>query len=97
MTDAVKSGAYPSMEWPSSLDIPLKASEEVVSIDLETDLPDDPADLKTLLVEEGSDKEHWLTIAIAYCNHGKTAEGIRLIEMALESFGTTENATLHTF
>lgn len=97
MTDAVKSGAYPSMEWPSSLDIPLKASEEVVSIDLETDLPDDPADLKTLLVEEGSDKEHWLTIAIAYCNHGKTAEGIRLIEMALESFGTTENAALHTF
>lgn len=95
--EAVKSGAYPSMEWPTSLDIPLKASEEVVSIDLGTDLPDDPADLKTLLVEEGSDKEHWLTIAIAYCNHGKTAEGIRLIEMALESFENTENAALHTF
>lgn len=92
-----KSGIYPSMEWPSALDIPLKASEEVVSIDLETDLPDDPGDLRTLLVEEGSDKEHWLTIAIAYCNHGKTAEGIRLIEMALETFGSGENAALHTF
>ena len=42
--EAMNGGGYPSMEWPSSLDIPLKASEEVVSIDLKTDLPDDPAD-----------------------------------------------------
>lgn len=85
------------MQWPSSLDIPLKASEEVVSIDLKTDLPDDPADLRTLLVEEGSDKEHWLTIAVAYCNQGKTSEGIRLAEMALETFDNSENGSLHTF
>lgn len=95
--EAVKSDGYPAMEWPSSLDIPLKASEEVVSIDLKTDLPDDPADLKTLLVEEGSDKEHWLTIAVAYCNQGKTNEGIRLAKMALETFDNSENGSLHTF
>ena len=71
MTNAMKVEGYPSMEWPTSLDIPLKASEELVGIDLETDLPDDPTDLKTLLVEENSEKEHWLTIALAYCNHGK--------------------------
>ncbi|EHN00349.1 Ctr9p [Saccharomyces cerevisiae x Saccharomyces kudriavzevii VIN7] len=85
------------MEWPTSLDIPLKASEELVGIDLETDLPDDPTDLKTLLVEESSEKEHWLTIALAYCNHGKTNEGIKLIEMALNVFQNSERASLHTF
>ncbi|QLQ80673.1 hypothetical protein HG537_0E00260 [Torulaspora globosa] len=95
--ESTNSGSYPPMEWPTSLDIPLKASEEVVSIDLKTDLPDDPADLKTLLVEEGSDKEHWLTIAVAYCNQGKTSEGIRLAEMALEALENSENGSLHTF
>ncbi|CAI6747904.1 ASN_HP2_G0045720.mRNA.1.CDS.1 [Saccharomyces cerevisiae] len=97
MTNAMKVEGYPSMEWPTSLDIPLKASEELVGIDLETDLPDDPTDLKTLLVEENSEKEHWLTIALAYCNHGKTNEGIKLIEMALDVFQNSEKASLHTF
>ncbi|CCK72626.1 Ctr9p KNAG_0K02630 [Huiozyma naganishii CBS 8797] len=87
---------YPSVAWPTVLDIPLKASEELVSIDLETDLPDDPADLRTLLVEESSDKEHWLTIAIAYCNQGKIQDGIALIRMALEVFHGAERASLHT-
>lgn len=97
MANTIKVEGYPSMEWPTSLDIPLKASEELVGIDLETDLPDDPTDLKTLLVEESSEKEHWLTIALAYCNHGKTNEGIRLIEMALDVFQNSERASLHTF
>ncbi|CAI7338342.1 BEM_collapsed_G0049730.mRNA.1.CDS.1 [Saccharomyces cerevisiae] len=79
MTNAMKVEGYPSMEWPT-------LQEELVGIDLETDLPDDPTDLKTLLVEENSEKEHWLTIALAYCNHGKTNEGIKLIEMALDVF-----------
>ncbi|KAI8390429.1 related to RNA polymerase-associated protein CTR9 [Nakaseomyces glabratus] len=94
---AVANEMYPKMEWSSSLDIPLKASEELVSIDLETDLPDDAADLKTLLVEESSDKEHWLTIAIAYCNQGRTSQGIRLIELALDVFEGAGKASLHTF
>ncbi|CCE66317.1 hypothetical protein TPHA_0P01590 [Tetrapisispora phaffii CBS 4417] len=89
--------SYPSMQWSTALDIPLKASEEVVSIDLETDLPDDPSDLRTLLVEESSDKEHWLTIALAYCHQGKVTDGIKLIEMALEAFRNTDKAPLHTF
>ncbi|CAI4050738.1 hypothetical protein SKDZ_15G0140 [Saccharomyces kudriavzevii ZP591] len=97
MENTIKVEGYPSMEWPTSLDIPLKASEELVGIDLETDLPDDPTDLKTLLVEESSEKEHWLTIALAYCNHGKTNEGIKLIEMALNVFQNSERASLHTF
>lgn len=95
--ETIGTSGYPSIEWPGSLDIPLRASEEVVSIDLDKDLPDDPADLKTLLVEEGSDKEHWLTIAEAYCNHGKTDAGIRLIEMALDTFENKDKAPLHTF
>ncbi|GAV52868.1 hypothetical protein ZYGR_0AI01500 [Zygosaccharomyces rouxii] len=95
--EVASASGYPVMELPKLLDIPLKASEEVVSINLETDLPDDPADLRTLLVEEGSDKEHWLTIAIAYCNSGNTKQGIRLVEMALETFDNTEKAPLYTF
>ncbi|CCH62681.1 hypothetical protein TBLA_0I00160 [Henningerozyma blattae CBS 6284] len=89
--------SYPLLKWPASLDIPLKASEEVVSIDLETDLPDNPSDLKTLLVEEGSAKEHWLTIAAAYCNQGKLSEGIKLAQLALDVFEHEEKATIYTF
>lgn len=88
---------YPAMEWAKVLDIPLKASEELVSIDLETDLPDDAADLKTLLVEESSDKEHWVTIAIAYCNQGNVEQGIKLINLALDVFEGSLKASLHTF
>lgn len=90
---------YPAMLWPTSLDIPLKASEEVVSIDLETDLPSDPNDLKTLLIEENSDREHWLTIAIAYCNQNKILEGIKLGELALENFNNDdfEKSAINTF
>lgn len=95
--EVASTSGYPVMELPILLDIPLKASEEVVSINLQTDLPDDPADLRTLLVEEGSDKEHWLTIAIAYCNSGNTLQGIRLVEMALETFDSSEKAPLYTF
>lgn len=91
------STTYPSMEWPKALDIPLKASEELVSIDLETDLPENPADLRTLLVEESSEREHWLTIAAAYCNQGHVDAGISLIEMALEEFPGPDQASLHTF
>lgn len=88
---------YPVNKWPATLDIPLKAFEEVVSIDLENDLPEDPNDLKTLLIEESSGKEHWITIAAAYCNHGKINEGIQLIEMAVEVFQGVQSAPLHTF
>ncbi|AEY99220.1 FAGR398Wp [Eremothecium gossypii FDAG1] len=88
---------YSKARFPTSLDIPLRDSEEVVSIDLENDLPDDPADLKTLLVEESSDKEHWLTIAAAYCNHEMVDAGIKLIEMGLEVFHGTQSAPLYSF
>lgn len=96
-TSAVDLSSYPSMDWPTTLDIPLKASEELVSIDLNTDLPDDPNDLRTLLVEENSDKEHWLMIAIAYCNHGMLEGGIKLIQIALDIFRDYDKASLYTF
>ncbi|SCU84172.1 LADA_0D00254g1_1 [Lachancea dasiensis] len=89
-------GAYPSAEWSTTLDIPLKDSEEVVSIDLVNDLPEDPADLKTLLVEENSDKEHWITIAIAYSQRGSLSECISLVQMALEVFQGPQSGPLHT-
>ncbi|AET37767.1 Ctr9p Ecym_2007 [Eremothecium cymbalariae DBVPG len=88
---------YPKTKFATSLDIPLRDSEEVVSIDLENDLPEDPADLKTLLVEERSDKEHWLTIGVAYCNHGMVEAGIKLIEMAFEVLQGPQSASLYGF
>ncbi|BAP70608.1 RNA polymerase-associated protein CTR9 [Kluyveromyces marxianus] len=88
---------YPVAQWPDSLDIPLKESEEVVSIDLKNDLPEDPQDLTTLLVEEQSDKEHWLTIAASYCNNGKVKEGVKLAEQALDHFSGKQTASIHTF
>ncbi|CEP61048.1 Ctr9p LALA0_S02e05578g [Lachancea lanzarotensis] len=92
----ISHGEYPSVKWNTSLDIPLKDSEEVVSIDLVNDLPEDPSDLKTLLVEENSDKEHWLTIAIAYSQCGMLKESISLVQMALEVFQGPQSAALHT-
>lgn len=88
---------YPQAHWPGNLDIPLRESEEVVSIDLKNDLPEDPQDLTTLLVEENSDREHWLTIAGSYCNSGKTREGIKLAEQALSHFPDNQSALIHTF
>ncbi|SCU98999.1 LANO_0F00430g1_1 [Lachancea nothofagi CBS 11611] len=87
---------YPSVNWSTTLDIPLKDSEEVVSIDLVNDLPEDPGDLKTLLVEENSDKEHWLVIAIAYSQRGLLKECISLLQMALEVFQGPQSGPLHT-
>ncbi|SCU82677.1 LAMI_0C00430g1_1 [Lachancea mirantina] len=91
------SAPYPKLEWQTNLDIPLKASEEVVSIDLQNDLPDDPADLRTLLVEEGSDKAYWLSIALAYCNQEKVKESVELIKVALDVFQGPQSAWLHSF
>ncbi|CAG99121.1 Ctr9p [Kluyveromyces lactis] len=88
---------YPLAQWPNSLDIPLRESEEVVSIDLKNDLPEDPQDLTTLLVEEQSDKEHWLTIAASYCNNGSVKEGVKLAEQALSHFSDKQTASIHTF
>ncbi|AMD21083.1 HEL198Cp [Eremothecium sinecaudum] len=88
---------YPRAKCATSLDIPLRDSEEVVSIDLENDLPEDPADLRTLLVEESSDKEHWLTIAVAYCNKGMVDAGTALVKMALEVFQGPQSAMLYSF
>ncbi|CUS24976.1 LAQU0S23e00254g1_1 [Lachancea quebecensis] len=96
MDQGAKLVGYPDVSWSAVLDIPLKESEEVVSIDLQNDLPEDPNDLKTLLVEENSDKEHWLTIAIAYSNRGMIKECIRLVKMALEVFQGPQSASLHT-
>ncbi|SCU84390.1 LAME_0C09296g1_1 [Lachancea meyersii CBS 8951] len=96
MDSEVLNGEYPNVKWNTSLDIPLKDSEEVVSIDLVNDLPEDPSDLKTLLVEENSDKEHWLTIAIAYSQRGLLKECISLVQMALEVFQGPQSAALHT-
>ncbi|CAR24608.1 Ctr9p [Lachancea thermotolerans CBS 6340] len=96
MDQGAKSAGYPDVSWSAILDIPLKESEEVVSIDLQNDLPEDPNDLKTLLVEENSDKEHWLTIAIAYSNQGMIKECISLVKMALEVFQGPQSASLHT-
>lgn len=88
---------YHSARLARSLDIPLRDSDEVVSLDLENDLPEDPSDLKTLLVEESSDKEHWLSIGLAYCNRGMVDAGIKLVQMALEVFQGAQSGSLHSF
>ncbi|KAL6947783.1 hypothetical protein ACO0RG_000370 [Hanseniaspora osmophila] len=89
--------AYPVIQWDTTFDIPLKDSDEVVSIDLVNDLPPDPNELTSLLIEENANREHWLRIAIAYCNQNKLKEGIKLIELALDVFQGPLSSQLHTF
>ncbi|ODV92203.1 hypothetical protein CANCADRAFT_16634, partial [Tortispora caseinolytica NRRL Y-17796] len=82
-----------SIEYISSLDIPLKDASEVVTINLETELPDDPTELCNLLENESAPRLFWLAITAAYGRSGKLDEATEVINRALafSEFSSTED------
>ncbi|KAK9479314.1 hypothetical protein V1514DRAFT_291716 [Lipomyces japonicus] len=67
------------------IDIPLRDDQEVVTLNLDTDLPDDPTELCDLLDNEEAGRQFWLAIGTAYSRLGKIDEAIEVVNRALEA------------
>ncbi|KAK9464773.1 hypothetical protein V1512DRAFT_229890 [Lipomyces arxii] len=65
------------------IDIPLRDDQEVVTLNLDTDLPDDPTELCDLLENEDAGRQFWLAISTAYSKLGKIEEAIEVIMRGL--------------
>ncbi|KAK9365277.1 hypothetical protein V1509DRAFT_585655 [Lipomyces kononenkoae] len=67
------------------IDIPLRDDQEVVTLNLDTDLPDDPTELCDLLENEEAGRQFWLAIGTAYSKLGKIEEAIEVIMRGLKA------------
>ncbi|KAK7203647.1 hypothetical protein BZA70DRAFT_71265 [Myxozyma melibiosi] len=67
------------------IDIPLRDDQEVVTLNLDEDLPDDPTELCDLLENEEAGRQFWLAIGTAYSRFGKIDEAIEVIQRGLKA------------
>ncbi|KAK9494510.1 hypothetical protein V1508DRAFT_412628 [Lipomyces doorenjongii] len=67
------------------IDIPLRDDQEVVTLNLDTDLPDDPTELCDLLENEEAGRQFWLAIGTAYSRLEKIDEAIEVIMRGLKA------------
>lgn len=67
----------------SILEIPIEDGGQMVSIDLDNDLPEDPSEICTLLENEHSAPEYWLAIATAYARNGSVENAIEVVKTGL--------------
>ncbi|KAK9452877.1 hypothetical protein V1511DRAFT_490320 [Dipodascopsis uninucleata] len=72
-------------EISNVIDIPLRDDQEVVTINLDTDLPDDPTELCDLLENELAGRQFWLAIGTAYSRLGKIEEAIEVVNRGLKA------------
>ncbi|KAK9460004.1 uncharacterized protein V1516DRAFT_678623 [Lipomyces oligophaga] len=72
-------------EYSNVIDIPLRDDSEVVTMNLDTDLPDDPTELCDLLENEEAGRQFWLAIGTAYSRFGKIEEAIEVIQRGLNA------------
>lgn len=83
---------------PKVVDVPMDSIDEVVSIDLDTELSDDATELITFLLNEKAIPKYWLIVASAYANKGLISEARQVITAALERFANDHQAAIfHTF
>ncbi|KAK9474719.1 uncharacterized protein V1510DRAFT_411788 [Dipodascopsis tothii] len=68
------------------IDIPLRDDQEVVTLNLDTDLPDDPTELCDLLENELAGRQYWLAIGTAYSRLGKVEEAIEVVNRGLKAY-----------
>ncbi|ODQ65156.1 TPR-like protein [Nadsonia fulvescens var. elongata DSM 6958] len=66
------------------LDIPTGEEGEVVQLDLDNDLPEDPNDLCVFLENEKCDVQYWLAIGLAYSRKNLIDEGLEVIKRGME-------------
>ncbi|CCH43266.1 RNA polymerase-associated protein CTR9 [Wickerhamomyces ciferrii] len=81
----------------STVEVPMNDSNEVVTIDLEEELPEDPTDLCTLLENEHAAPHYWLLIAAVYANKSLVNEAMEVITTGLNLYQNSESAPFHTF
>jgi RNA polymerase-associated protein CTR9 len=84
----------------TNLDVPL-SNGEIVTINLDEELPEDLMELVSFLQTERCPVRLWLTVAQAYCWHGARAEAAKLVTAAMQALlsDTSDNAPvqLHGF
>jgi len=80
------------------IDVPIKGTEkEVVTIDFESELPDDPTDFCTLLENEEAASQYWAAIAAVYANKGMLNEAVEVMTTGLSLHRDAKAAPFHTF
>ncbi|KAK6891929.1 RNA polymerase-associated protein CTR9 [Candida tropicalis] len=85
------------IESLKTLDVPF--DNQVVSIDLQEELLDDPSDLIQLLTDQSSPKKYWIIIASAYAKIGKVEQSMKFIKAALNLsyFDNNDRITFESF
>ncbi|KAL6451524.1 CTR9 RNA polymerase-associated protein CTR9 [Candida maltosa Xu316] len=85
-------------ESSNTLDVPL-VDGQVVSIDLKTELSDDPSDLIQFLIDQKSQKQYWIIAASGYAKLGKVEESMKFIKAALglDYFSDNDIKTFESF
>lgn len=79
------------------IEVPIRGSLEVVTIDLESDLPEDPTELCTLLENESAETKYWTLVAAAYANKGMVSESFEVMNAGLKTFSGGDTSGFHTF
>lgn len=71
--------------------IPLQEEGEELDIDSPTDLPDDPEEIATVLINEGAQLQHWFAVARGYASIGKFLEADSIVKKAQnQSLGNSD-------
>lgn len=65
-----------------AISIPLQEEGEELDIDSPADLPDDPEEITTVLVNEGAQWQHWFAVAKGYSSLGKFKEAESVVNKA---------------
>jgi RNA polymerase-associated protein CTR9 len=91
-------GGMATFTAPKGLEVPMDNTNEVVTVDLVDDIPDDPVDLTTFLTNENAEPKYWIAIAAGYANKGLVDESRQVITEGLERFKNQNHAAVfHTF
>lgn len=92
-------GTSAQVAAPIVIDVPVKGSDEVVTIDC-SDLPDDPRVLCQILSGEEADSKYWIKLAVEYRHNGLLDQSIAIIQEGLVSPSIqrqpTQNFSLHS-
>lgn len=89
-----------SSEQSKNLDVPL-SNGQIVSINLDEELPDDSLELVSFLETENCPTKYWISVAQAYCWKSKPEEALKMINHALKGEAlpdtTEDKIKLHSF
>lgn len=82
----------------SVLDVPL-SNGQIVSLNLDEELPDDSLELVNFLELENCPTKYWISVAQGYCFKGKNDEALKLIDagLNLQIFNEEDRVKFHGF